>query len=40
VFGFLLADAAWLFGIGRYDTGFGLLLGYVALRFILSRARS
>jgi 4-hydroxybenzoate polyprenyltransferase len=40
VFGFLLVDSAWLFGIGRYDSGFGLLLGYVAVRFILSRARS
>ena len=40
VFGFLLVDSAWLFGIGRYDNGFGLLLGYVAVRFILSRARS
>jgi 4-hydroxybenzoate polyprenyltransferase len=40
VFGFLLADSAWLFGVGRYDTGFALLLGYVALRFALARARS
>jgi 4-hydroxybenzoate polyprenyltransferase len=40
VFGFLLVDSAWLFGIGRYDNGFALLLGYVAVRFILSRARS
>jgi 4-hydroxybenzoate polyprenyltransferase len=40
VFGFLLADSAWLFGAGRYDTGFALLLGYVALRFALARARS
>lgn len=40
VFGFLLADSTWLFGIGRYDDGFLLLLGYVALRFVLSRSRS
>ena len=40
VFGFLLVDAAWLLGAGRYDQGFWLILVYVALRFILSRARS
>jgi 4-hydroxybenzoate polyprenyltransferase len=40
VFGFVLADSAWLLGTGRYDRGFEMLLGYVALRFILSRARS
>ncbi len=40
VFGFLLVDAAWLLGAGRYDTGVGLLLVYLALRFGLARARS
>jgi 4-hydroxybenzoate polyprenyltransferase len=40
VFGFLLVDAAWLFGVGRYGEGFGLVLGYVALRLVLARARS
>jgi 4-hydroxybenzoate polyprenyltransferase len=40
VFGFLLADAAWLFAVGRYGAGFGLVLGYVALRLVLARARS
>jgi 4-hydroxybenzoate polyprenyltransferase len=40
VFGFLLADAAWLFGVGRYDTGFALLVVYVAVRLVLARARS
>jgi 4-hydroxybenzoate polyprenyltransferase len=40
VFGFLLVDAAWLFGAGRYGGGFGLVLGYVALRLVLARARS
>ena len=40
VFGFLLADAAWMFGIARYDTAFALILAYVALRLVLSRARS
>jgi len=40
VFGFLLVDAAWLFGVGRYGGGFGLVLGYVAMRLALARARS
>jgi 4-hydroxybenzoate polyprenyltransferase len=40
VFGFLLVDAAWLFGRGRYEAGFWGLLVYVALRFALLRARS
>lgn len=40
VFGFLLADSAWLFGVDRYDTGFALILAYVGMRFALSRARS
>jgi 4-hydroxybenzoate polyprenyltransferase len=40
VFGFLLADAAWLFGVGRYESGFALILAYVGMRFALSRARS
>ena len=40
VFGFLLADSAWLFGVGRYDPGFALILVYVGMRFALARARS
>lgn len=40
VFGFLLVDAAWLFGRSWYHYGFGLVLVYVALRFVLARARS
>ncbi len=40
VFGFLLVDAAWLFGRSWYDYGFGLVLLYVAMRFALARARS
>lgn len=40
VFGFLLADAAWLFGVGRYDSGFALILAYVGMRFALARSRS
>jgi 4-hydroxybenzoate polyprenyltransferase len=40
VFGFLLADAAWLEGIGRYQSGFALILAYVALRLFLARSRS
>ena len=40
VFGFLLADAAWLFAVGRHGAGFGMVLGYLALRLVLSRARS
>jgi 4-hydroxybenzoate polyprenyltransferase len=40
VFGFLLADSAWLFGVGRYDPGFALILAYVGMRFALARARS
>jgi 4-hydroxybenzoate polyprenyltransferase len=40
VFGFLLADSAWLLGVGRYDSGFALILAYVGMRFALSRARS
>ena len=40
VFGFVLVDAAWLFGVGKYDYGFWMLLLYVALRWVLRRARS
>jgi hypothetical protein len=40
VFGFLLLDAAWLFGSGRYEAGFWLVLVYVVLRLALLRARS
>jgi 4-hydroxybenzoate polyprenyltransferase len=40
VFGFLLVDAAWLFGRAWYDYGFGLVLVYVALRLVLARSRS
>ena len=40
VFGFLLADAAWICGVGRYAAGFALLVGWVVLRFVLSRSRS
>ncbi len=40
VFAFLLVDAAWLFGVGRYDAGFALLLAYAAMRLVLARARS
>jgi len=40
VFGFLLVDSAWLFGVSRYDPGFALILAYVGMRFALSRARS
>jgi len=40
VFGFLLVDAAWLFGVARYGEGFALVMVYVAVRLALSRARS
>lgn len=40
VFGFLLVDAAWLFGVGRYEAGFYGLLVYVLLRLVLMRSRS
>ena len=40
VFGFLLVDAAWLFGNGRYDAGFWAILVYALLRLALARARS
>ncbi len=40
VFGFLLVDAAWLFGAQRYGAGFGAVLGYVVLRLVLARSRS
>jgi UbiA prenyltransferase family protein len=40
VFGFLLIDAAWLAGIGKYDWGAGMLIAYLALRLVLARARS
>ncbi|MCG3135876.1 MAG: hypothetical protein HMLKMBBP_03652 [Planctomycetes bacterium] len=40
VFGFLLVDAVWLFGTGRFDAGFWLVLVYVAMRLLLLRARS
>jgi hypothetical protein len=40
VFGFLLVDATWLFGAGRYQAGFWWVLVYVALRLVLMRARS
>jgi 4-hydroxybenzoate polyprenyltransferase len=40
VFGFLLVDATWLFGSGRYEAGFWMILVYVVLRLALMRARS
>lgn len=40
VFGFVLVDAMWLFGAGRYDAGFWWILVYVGLRAAMLRARS
>jgi len=40
VFGFMLVDAAWLAGVGKYDWSAGVLIAYLALRAVLSRARS
>lgn len=40
VFGFLLGDAAWLLGQGRYDAGLAAVLVWLALRLALLRARS
>lgn len=40
VFGFVLVDAAWLFGVGRFEAGFYGILVYVLLRLVLMRTRS
>src|SRR5262245_7745287 len=40
VFGFPLADSAWVLGVGRYDSGLALILAYGGMRFALARARS
>lgn len=40
VFGFLLLDATWILGDGRYDAGAGLVIAWVAVRLALMRARS
>ncbi len=40
IFGFLLVDSAWLFGVGRYEAGFWMILVYVAVRLLLLRSRS